>query len=220
MALKAGTVGVNWKEVDNEGNIIDGGGTGGGVTDVKVDGVSVVSGGVASITLPEVPVQDVEVGGTSVVNAQGVAEITLPEVGDVILKEVSNASQADICVVRITSVGWTLNGDEYQKTAITVDGTTYNVLAYKDSRSDGLYLDGKTLVLNRCTESGTSSQFICVIETGAELRMRFNANSELEDITISRVGKAKIITTSLFIQQYTTTSGNGFTFKFYKLQEV
>ena len=37
------------------------------VTDVEVDGVSVVSGGVASITMPTVPVTDVTVNGTSVV---------------------------------------------------------------------------------------------------------------------------------------------------------
>ena len=51
------------------------------VQDVEVGGVSVVNEqGVAEITLPAVPVQDVEVGGASVVNAQGVAEITLPAV--------------------------------------------------------------------------------------------------------------------------------------------
>ena len=50
------------------------------VQDVEVGGVSVVNEqGVAEITLPAVPVQDVEVGGVSVVNAQGVAEITLPD---------------------------------------------------------------------------------------------------------------------------------------------
>ena len=87
--------------------------SGGTVTDVEVDGVSVVSGGVASITMPTdlVPtvtsnddakvlkasytggvgsysweaesggsVTDVEVDGTSVVNASGVAEITMPTV--------------------------------------------------------------------------------------------------------------------------------------------
>ena len=51
------------------------------VQDVEVDGTSVVNEqGVAEITLPDVPVQDVEVDGTSVVNEQGVAEITLPDV--------------------------------------------------------------------------------------------------------------------------------------------
>ena len=49
------------------------------VQDVEVGGTSVVNAqGVAEITLPSVPVQDVEVGGVSVVNAQGVAEITIP----------------------------------------------------------------------------------------------------------------------------------------------
>lgn len=50
------------------------------VTDVTVDGVSVVSSGTAAITMPTIPVTDVEVGGSSVVNAQGVAEITMPTV--------------------------------------------------------------------------------------------------------------------------------------------
>lgn len=54
-------------------------GGGGTVTDVEVDGVSVVNQqGVAEIEMPNVPVQDVQVDGTSVVNAQGVAEITMP----------------------------------------------------------------------------------------------------------------------------------------------
>ena len=47
------------------------------VTDVEVDGVSVVSGGVASITLPTVPVTDVTVNGTSVVSS-GVAAVVVP----------------------------------------------------------------------------------------------------------------------------------------------
>jgi len=47
------------------------------VTDVEVDGVSVVSQGVASITLPSVPVQDVTVNGTSVVS-NGTAAVTVP----------------------------------------------------------------------------------------------------------------------------------------------
>ena len=50
------------------------------VTDVKVDGFSVVTGGVADITLPEIPVQDVKVDGTSVVNAAGTANITMPTI--------------------------------------------------------------------------------------------------------------------------------------------
>jgi hypothetical protein len=55
-------------------------GGGGTVTDVKVDGQSVVNPqtGEAEITMPSVPVQDVQVDGTSVVNQQGVAEITMP----------------------------------------------------------------------------------------------------------------------------------------------
>lgn len=47
------------------------------VTDVEVDGVSVVSGGVASITMPTVPVTDVTVNGTSVVSS-GIAAVTVP----------------------------------------------------------------------------------------------------------------------------------------------
>ena len=49
------------------------------VEDVKVDGMSVVTSGVANITLPDVPVQDVKVDGSSVVNAAGVANITIPD---------------------------------------------------------------------------------------------------------------------------------------------
>ena len=49
------------------------------VEDVKVDGMSVVTSGVANITLPDVPVQDVQVDGSSVVNAAGVANITFPD---------------------------------------------------------------------------------------------------------------------------------------------
>lgn len=52
------------------------------VQDVYVDGVSVVdSQGVAQISMPvipTIPVTDVEVNGASVVNAQGVAEVSVP----------------------------------------------------------------------------------------------------------------------------------------------
>ena len=47
------------------------------VQDVTVDGVSVVSNGVAEIMMPSIPVTDVEVDGVSVVN-NGVASITMP----------------------------------------------------------------------------------------------------------------------------------------------
>ena len=61
-----------WENADESG----GGGT---VTDVQVDGTSVVNQqGVAEITMPSVPVKDVQVDGTSVVNQQGVAEIAMP----------------------------------------------------------------------------------------------------------------------------------------------
>lgn len=49
------------------------------VTDVELDGQSVVSNGVASLTSPTIPVTDVEVNGSSVLN-NGVAEITIPQV--------------------------------------------------------------------------------------------------------------------------------------------
>lgn len=49
------------------------------VSDVTLDGASVVNAqGVAELTSPTIPVTDVTVGGTSVVTQQGVAEITLP----------------------------------------------------------------------------------------------------------------------------------------------
>lgn len=60
------------------------------VTDVQVDGTSVVSNGVANIDLsgyahssdiPSVPVKGVNVNGSSVVNAQGIANVTIPAVG-------------------------------------------------------------------------------------------------------------------------------------------
>ena len=51
------------------------------VQDVTVDGTSVLNAqGVAEITMPTIPVTDVEVDGSSVVNASGVAEITMPTI--------------------------------------------------------------------------------------------------------------------------------------------
>ena len=56
--------------------------SGGTVTDVEVDGVSVVNAqGVAEISIPTppaAPVQDVQVDGVSVVDAQGIADLTIP----------------------------------------------------------------------------------------------------------------------------------------------
>ena len=83
------------------------------VQDVKVDGASVVNAaGTANITLPNVPVQDVKVDGASVVNAQGVANITIPS-GTIIDVEVNGTSVVEHGIADITAV-----------TDVTVDGVS------------------------------------------------------------------------------------------------
>lgn len=81
------------------------GGGGGTVTDVQVDGQSVVDeDGVAQIpAIPQVPVQDVEVNGQSVVDADGVAEI--PAIPDDLndLSDVSVSSPTNGQVLKYNS---------------------------------------------------------------------------------------------------------------------
>ena len=87
------------------------------VQDVTVDGTSVLNAqGVAEITMPSIPVTDVEVDGTSVVNASGVAEITMPTI-PVTDVEVDGTSVVNNGVAEITM-------PTIPVTDVTVDGTS------------------------------------------------------------------------------------------------
>lgn len=87
------------------------------VQDVTVDGTSVLNAqGVAEITMPTIPVTDVEVGGSSVVNAQGVAEITFPTI-PVTDVEVDGTSVVNNGVAEITMPAVPVQD-------VTVDGTS------------------------------------------------------------------------------------------------
>lgn len=98
---------------------------GGGVQDVKVDGVSVVDDeNVANIILPDAGVQDVEVDGVSVVNEDGIAEITLPDapVQGVEVDGVSVVNEDGIAEITLPSGGTNYTTSE-QDTGLTwIDG--------------------------------------------------------------------------------------------------
>lgn len=103
------------------------------VKDVQVGGVSVVDAqGIANISIPQTGVQDVEVDGVSVVDQQGVAEITLPVVPP--LKELTAGT--NIAIVESAS-------------AITISATdtTYSAGTGIDIANDTIGVDTATVAL-------------------------------------------------------------------------
>lgn len=111
--------------------------SGGTVTDVEVDGVSVVNGqGVAEITMPVIPtinVDDVKVNGTSVVDSNQVAQITS-------YKEVTLAQYIALPSTK------TSDGVMYCITDIAGGADGYPPLIYSDEeREVGVWRDGKPL---------------------------------------------------------------------------
>ena len=91
------------------------------VTDVEVDGVSVVSGGVASITMPTVPVTDVTVNGTSVVSS-GVAAVTVPTATSDLTNDSNFITASDAPVQDVTVNGTSVLSNGVA--AVTVPTTT------------------------------------------------------------------------------------------------
>lgn len=58
------------------------------VSDVEVNGISVVNNKIAEIIIPEIPVEDVYVDGISVVDQSGIAQIDLPDIPSTIVEDV------------------------------------------------------------------------------------------------------------------------------------
>jgi len=109
------------------------------ITDVEVDGVSVVSQGVASITLPTVPVTDVTVNGTSVVS-NGTAAVVVPAQvqSDWAESDTTSASyidnKPDLSVYATTSAMTTALADKQDTlTAGTNVQITNNVISATDT---------------------------------------------------------------------------------------
>lgn len=131
-----------WENADESG----GGGT---VTDVQVDGTSVVNPqtGVAEITMPTpptIPVEDVEVNGESVVNAQKVAEI----------KSYKEVTQAEYNALPDSKLN---DGILYAiKDSAGADG--FPPLIYSDEeREIGVWRDGKPLYQKTFSTNITST---------------------------------------------------------------
>ena len=70
---------------------------GGAVTDVTVDGTSVVTQGVAAIpAIPSVPVQDVQVDDVSIVDANGIAKLDSSDFGTTVVANPSGTPSANL----------------------------------------------------------------------------------------------------------------------------
>jgi hypothetical protein len=120
------------------------------ITDVEVDGVSVVSQGVASITLPSVPVTDVTVNGTSVVS-NGTAAVVVPAQVQSDWAESDTTSAAyidnkpDLSVYATTSAMYTALS--YKQNTLTAGANvqiTNNVISATDTTytsGDGIDID-------------------------------------------------------------------------------
>ena len=107
----------------------------GTVTDVQVDGTSVVDqDGIASITMPAIPVDDVNVNGTSVVDANKVAQITsYKELTQSEYDLLPNSKYTDGVLYCIKDDG-------------IVEGDKYAPIIYSlDEREVGVWTDGKPI---------------------------------------------------------------------------
>ena len=144
MALKAGRVGIRPELVDSEGNL-KGGGTA-GVTDVRVDGVSVVEDGQADIILP---VQR--------------------------LQETDAPSDADICVMTVGENGnlSSMVANRLKKQSVTIDGTSYDVAVYEESGSTSTIAvtQGQKIVFTRGVDYQLKPTFSTTLQYGVTGRM-------------------------------------------------
>ncbi len=121
------------------------------VTDVEVDGVSVVSGGVASITMPSIPVTDVTVNGTSVVS-NGTAAVVVPTATSDLTNDSNfiTASEAPVQDVTVNGTSVLSNG----VAAVTVPTAT------SDLQNDSGFITSSDIPAQQqadWTESNTSS---------------------------------------------------------------
>lgn len=180
MALKAGRVGVAPNQVDSEGKIIVDSAT--GVTDVKVGGTSVVSDGVASITIP---VTDVKVDGVSVVS-DGVAEITISSSNSI--EETNNPSEADFATIEFVHTGADANnlieisnGHSYTSTEVTIGSDTIKVLKETDdAATETLAIPyNKELIVDFNLTPGQSTiyDFELLVEFGGVIRGQYNTST-------------------------------------------
>lgn len=86
--------------------------------------------GVAELTSPTIPVQDVEVNGTSVVNAQGVAEI--PAIPDEVVANPSGTASANLTKLKV--------GNNIYEV-----GSVQNHIYSTSEQRIGTWIDGKPL---------------------------------------------------------------------------
>lgn len=124
------------------------------ITDVEVDGVSVVSQGVASITLPSVPVTDVTVNGTSVVS-NGIAAVVVPAQVQSDWSESDMTSAAyinnkpDLSVYATTSAMNTALS--YKQNTLTA-GTNVQIMNNVISATDTTYTSGDGIDIDQNNE--------------------------------------------------------------------
>ena len=120
------------------------------VTDVEVDGVSVVSQGVASITLPTVPVTDVTVNGNSVVS-NGTAAVVVPAQVQSDWAESDTTSAAyidnkpDLSVYATTSA---MNAALADKQDTLTAGTNVSITNNVISATDTTYTAGNNITIS------------------------------------------------------------------------
>lgn len=226
MALKAGRVGIRPELVDAEGYLVGGGGES-GVQDVKVDGVSVVSEGVASITLPDVPVQDVKVDGVSVVT-DGIANIVIPSGGgDVQLEEVNSYSTADLAIATVTAnTSSSLTEWFFADTEVTINDTAQHLLV-RDANSATHYIklkQGNKLLLEReiGDQNDYRNHFVAHLGNGEELVFTLNsATGAIQNVNlVICYQKTSNSASARGINLGAGSITSNFTIKFYKIKEV
>ena len=166
MALKAGRVGLAWQDVDENGHLKNGGGST-GVTDVKVNGESVVEDGVATITIEDLS-------------------------GETVLEETSVLADADIAVLTLTgnsNVNLSYKGGFSWETKTV--GEQANVMICSSSDSGGAWISvapGSVIELNRDI-SGEYPVFL-FDDVLSEL------DEKRKEYVLSGIGERQIIITS------------------------
>lgn len=126
-------------------------------------------------------VTDVTVNGTSVVS-DGVAAITMPTVGDLILKE-STFDDSDFAIVTITEqITASISQARYSVTTITINDTEYKVVTQGTDTSNNITLEeGERFIM----EKADDLTFECIESEKYLMRLVLTAQGEVNSLNIT-----------------------------------
>jgi len=151
----------------------------GDVTDVTLDGVSVVNQqtGVAELTSPTIPVTDVEVNGTSVVNAQGVAEV--PAIPDEVVANPSGTASTALTKLQVGNAIYSISGGG----GASALNDLSDVAITSPSNGQGLLYDSASLkFINKTLFDGNSITIPALKSLGGRLVSKYIGASNSDSV--------------------------------------